>query len=103
MNGQTLRAARLAAFVLALVAGSCSRSPQAISIAFRAPRTFPVGVDAFDLVQGDMNGDGAPDLVIVNRANPSIGVLLQIGGDALFAEQRIEPVTVKIKLPESGP
>jgi hypothetical protein len=47
---------------------------------FQAAATFPAGPDVFATLADDLNGDKAPDLVIINSPS-SIGVLLNAGTD----------------------
>ncbi|WP_164103076.1 FG-GAP-like repeat-containing protein [Candidatus Laterigemmans baculatus] len=47
--------------------------------AFAAPRLFSVGQNATDLAVGDLDGDGAIDVVTANRGNPDSSVSVLIG------------------------
>jgi len=55
--------------------------------AFEAPQTFATGPGARALALGDLTGNGKPDLVVANRFNPSVSVLLG-NGDGTFQAQK---------------
>jgi len=54
--------------------------PEPGSSIFWATLEFPVGDHPYDAASGDFNGDGNPDLVIVNRGSNDLSVLLGEGG-----------------------
>jgi hypothetical protein len=42
---------------------------------FQAPRSFPAGTSPADIVAGDLNGDGLPDLVVTNSNASTVTIL----------------------------
>lgn len=65
-------------------------------ICFQTPRRFPVGASPVQIVSGDFNGDGLPDLAVANSGADFVSVLLNQGGSELSFED--SPVSVS-----SGP
>ncbi len=50
-------------------------------LSFAAPTVFPAGLSPVDMVGGDFNADGLPDLAVLNAANPlsTVSVILNAG------------------------
>lgn len=61
------------------------------TVVFQAPpETWPCGADARSVAVGDVNGDGAPDLVAVNTAYGSYSILLNAGDGTFGAAQTFQ-------------
>jgi hypothetical protein len=72
------------AFSLAVLAIMVLWVSVASAVIFQAPpETWPCGPDARSVAVGDVNGDGAPDLIAVNTAYGAYSVLLN-DGDGTF-------------------
>ena len=52
--------------------------PGATTLSFTSQQTFAVGSDPYSLAAVDLNGDGKPDLCVVNKTSASLGVLLNL-------------------------
>ena len=63
-------------FFLALAAVAL---PQARAQIFSAPAVYPAGITPRSLQSGDLNGDGAPDLVVLNFGGGTVSVFLNDG------------------------
>lgn len=61
---------------------------------FQSPQLYPAGVSVNYIATGDLNGDGAPDLVIDNASSKSIGVLLN-DGDGTFQAVKHYPLSAQ--------
>jgi hypothetical protein len=62
---------------------------------FQAPRRYLAGVKPFALTVDDFNGDGIPDLAVVNRDFNASNVVVLLGnGDGTFAKVSRVPTTV---------
>jgi hypothetical protein len=61
-------------------------------LSFAAQQTFAVGTNAFGVVVADFNGDGRPDLAVVNHTDNTVSVLLNTTspgvGTVSFAAQQ---------------
>jgi hypothetical protein len=68
----------------------------ATSAAFAAPQTFAVGNDPRDVAEADFNGDGRPDLVVVNRADNTVSVLLNTTAPGSAAVSFATPQTFAV-------
>ena len=55
---------------------------------FQAQQTFATGYGPIAMVMGDVNGDGIPDLVVVNAVGDTISVLLG-NGNGTFQAQKV--------------
>jgi hypothetical protein len=62
------------------------------TVSFAAPQTFAVGSPAGDVAVGDFNGDGRPDLAVIDSGDNTVSVLLNTtpagAGTATFAAQQ---------------
>lgn len=73
--------------------GSVTVYQQTPSHTFPAAATYAVGTDPWDLAVGDVNGDGAPDVVVANTTSGTISVLLhEADVPGSFAPARSLPV-----------
>ena len=71
------RRCSVAAGLLVALAASAS------TVAFKAVQTYPVGTNPTSVAIADFNGDGKPDLAVVNNGSNSVSVLLG-KGDGTF-------------------
>jgi hypothetical protein len=60
-------------------------------VVFRTPPSFPVGSSPWQIVVGDFNGDGVPDMATANFSDSTVSVLLNVGGGS-FAPAGTYPV-----------
>jgi hypothetical protein len=51
-------------------------APGSTSLSFAAPQPFAVGLSPHALVVADVNGDGKPDLIVTNKRDNTVSVLL---------------------------
>ena len=79
-------AALLACIGFALVLGAVGRSATGPTPSFAAPKTYATGQDPDSPAIADLNGDGRPDLAVVNSSD-SVSVLLN-RGDGSFRPKR---------------
>jgi uncharacterized repeat protein (TIGR01451 family) len=69
----------IASFVLAgLISATNSRA-----VDFGPATTYPVGTNPIDAVVGDFNGDGKPDIAVLNAGSNTVSILLN-NGDGTF-------------------
>src|SRR5690348_8863232 len=69
----------IGSFVLAgLISATNSRA-----VDFGTPTTHPVGTNPIDAVVGDFNGDGKPDIAVLNAGSNTVSILLN-NGDGTF-------------------
>src|SRR5260370_26244987 len=65
---------------------STSTSGALSSGTFSNPMTYSSSIQPYKIVSGDFNGDGKPDLAVVDYASNSVGILLN-KGDGTFLPQ----------------
>jgi uncharacterized repeat protein (TIGR01451 family) len=74
--------ALVAPFLMVLV--SLSYPVSTFAVDFSNPKSYPVGTRPSDVVVGDFNGDGKPDIAVANRGSGNVSILLN-NGDGTFA------------------
>ena len=73
--------ARIAVVVLSLASMACAQPDLSAYFGFAEPRTIVVDDGCGPLISADMNGDGRPDLVIVNNAKVNDRLAVKIARD----------------------
>src|SRR2546422_1238857 len=74
--------ALVALFLMVLV--SLSYPVSTFAVDFSNLKSYPVGTGPSDVVVGDFNGDGKPDIAVANRGSGNVSILLN-NGDGTFA------------------
>ena len=65
--------------------------------------TFAIGLDRVDLVRGaDVNGDGSPDLILIDALAPALQVLLGDGAGGLGTQGPLVPLTGASRIVDAG-
>jgi uncharacterized repeat protein (TIGR01451 family) len=72
----------VALFLMVLV--SLGHSVSMFAVDFSNLKSYPVGTAPSDVVAGDFNGDGRPDIAVANRGSGNVSILLN-NGDGTFA------------------
>lgn len=54
--------------------------------------TFSLGQNPTQVISRDINGDGRPDLIILNSSDPSIGIMLSAGGGLYLPMTKVNPI-----------
>ncbi len=67
-------------FVLLISLGYPAKSG---AVEFAPPKTYPVGTSPSVIVVGDFNGDGKPDIAVLNSGSNNVSILLG-NGDGTF-------------------
>ena len=84
-----MRAVKLTASVLGVAACLALGAAPAGALTFTPPSHYQVGVHPADLVSGDFNEDGLPDIAVVAAGDDSVGVLLAVGNGRFAPAARV--------------
>lgn len=69
--------------ILLLGIALCSMSPRGLAVEFAPAKSYPVGTNPAAVAVADFNGDGKPDIAVVNSGSSNVSILLG-NGDGTF-------------------